>query len=75
MAVGLPFLARGLASGNFPVAELIPDMRYATFVVTANLLLIPVALYLAKTSSALRMAFIAGSLGAGATAFFAFPLA
>lgn len=73
MAVGLPFLARGLAGGGFPLADLIPSQSYLIFIVTANVLLIPVGLHLRKKSMA-RMITLAGSLTAATMAFFIFPL-
>lgn len=74
MAVGLPFLARGLAGGGFPLSELIPSMNYGVFICAANLLLIPVALHLSKKTTA-RMIFLAASFAVATTAFFMFPLA
>ncbi len=74
MAVGLPFLARGLAGGGFPLDELVPTSAYATFLIIANLQLIPVALHLRKKSKT-RMIILAAMLGLSTTAFFIFPLA
>lgn len=74
MAVGLPFLARGLAGGGFPLEELIPTHSYMIFIVTANLLLIPVGLHLQKKST-VRMVTLAGLLGSATVAFFVFPIA
>lgn len=74
MAVGLPFLARGLVGGGFPIDELIPSTSYAIFIGAANLLLIPVGLHLAKKSVA-RMIALATLLGSAAVAFFIFPIA
>jgi len=73
MAVGLPFLAKGLTGAGFPLNELIPNVNYATFVIISNLLLIPVGLHLAKKSMA-RMITLASLLFAATTAFFIFPL-
>lgn len=73
MAVGLPFLAKGLAGGGFPWAQLIPTHGYMVFIVSANLLLIPVALYLQKQSTA-RMSVLAGLLGVATFSFFVFPI-
>ncbi len=73
MAVLLPFVAKGLAGAGFPLDELIPTQAYAVFIVTANLLLIPVALHLHKKTTG-RMIALAVLLGSAATAFFAMPL-
>ncbi len=73
MAVFLPFLARGLASGEFPLDQLIPSVSYATFICTANLLLIPVALHLMKKET-WRMVLLTVLLGSATTAFFLMPL-
>ncbi|MEM9495963.1 MAG: hypothetical protein AAGA09_08155 [Pseudomonadota bacterium] len=73
MAVGLPFLARGLAGGGFPLNELIPSQSYGIFVGVANLLLIPVTLHLQKKTPA-RMIALAILLGSAATAFFLIPI-
>lgn len=73
MAVFLPFLARGLTSGNFPLDELIPTQSYAIFIVTANALLIPVALHLQKRET-WRMVTLAVLLGGATLAFFWMPL-
>lgn len=73
MAVGLPFLAKGLSGGGFNVAELIPSQAYFIFIAAANLLLIPVALYLHKKTT-LRMIALTGLLGTATATFFIFPL-
>ena len=73
MAVGLPFIARGLAGGGFPIGELIPTQNYAIFIGVANLLIIPVALHLHRKTPA-RMIALATLLGSATTAFFIFPL-
>lgn len=73
MAVFLPFIARGVAGGGFPLNELIPTMNYAVFIVSANLLLIPVALHLRKKTRA-RMIALATLIGVAAAAFFIFPI-
>ena len=73
MAVGLPFIARGLAGGGFPFGELIPTQNYAIFIGVANLLIIPVALHLHRKTPA-RMIALATLLGSATTAFFIFPL-
>jgi len=74
MAVSLPFLARGLAGGGFPLDELVPTTGYAVFITLANLLLIPVGFHLRKKSNA-RMIILATLMSAAAVAFFMFPLA
>jgi hypothetical protein len=74
MAVFLPFLARGVAGGGFPFDQLVPTMAYAIFIVTANLLLIPVGLHLHRKTKA-RMITLATLLTTAALAFFIFPLA
>jgi len=74
MAVSLPFLARGLAGGGFPLNELVPTMGYAVFITLANLMLIPVGLHLQRKSNT-RMIVLATLMTAAALAFFTFPLA
>lgn len=69
MAVGLPFLARGLAEGVWPIAEIVPNAAYGYFLVIVNLLLIPIAFFMLKESKA-RMIVLALSLGAATTLFF-----
>ena len=73
MAVLLPFVAKGLAGAGFPLDELIPTQAYAVFIVTANLLLIPVGLHLAKKTIA-RMTTLAVLLATATLAFFTMPL-
>ena len=73
MAVALPFLARGLAGGGFPIDELIPTQSYGIFVGVANAMLIPVTLHLRKHSST-RMITLAVLLALSAAAFFLFPI-
>ena len=74
MAVGLPFIAKGLAGAGFPLDELIPTQGYAVFITVANLLLIPVALHLRKKTPA-RMIALAVLLGTATAAFFTIPIA
>lgn len=72
MALGLPFLAKGLSNnGTFDFAELIPTMSYGIFMLLANAMLIPVGLHLAKQST-LRMIVLAACLGLGVAGFFIF---
>ena len=73
MAVFLPFLAKGITGEGFPMEELLPTQSYTVFIVTANLLLIPVALFLMKQSP-LRMGVLAALLGSATAAFFVAPL-
>lgn len=73
MAVLLPFIAKGIAGAGFPLDELIPTQAYAVFIVTANLLLIPVAMHLLKKSMR-RMVTLSVLLGSAAVAFFTMPL-
>lgn len=73
MAVGLPFLAKGLAGAGFPLAELIPTQSYMIFIVSANLLLIPVAIYLHQKSKVSMIA-LTGLLASATAAFFVFPI-
>ena len=73
MAVTLPFLARGLTGGGFPLDELIPTPAYATFIFTANALLIPVALHLQKREP-WRMVLLSVLLGGATICFFMMPL-
>ena len=62
-----------LAGAGFPLDELIPTQSYGVFIVTANLLLIPVGLHLAKKSIA-RMTTLAVLLATATFAFFTMPL-
>ena len=62
-----------LAGLGFPINELIPTQGYVVFIVTANLLLIPVAMHLRKKSIG-RMISLAVLLGGAAAVFFTFPL-
>ncbi len=72
MAIGLPFLAKGLSNdGVFNFAELIPTMSYGVFIALANLMLIPVTLHLTKQSP-VRMIIFTVALGLGLAAFFIF---
>lgn len=73
MAVGLPFLARGLAGAGFPLEELVPTQAYGVFIFAANALLLPVAIHFAVKSRATMFA-VAFFLAAAAAAFFSFPL-
>lgn len=73
MAVFLPWLARGLAGGGYPMEELIPTQSYAVFICVANLLLIPVALHLMK-KEIWRMGLLVATLGSATAAFFLMPL-
>lgn len=73
MAVFLPWVARGVAGGGFPINELIPSQSYGVFICVANLLLIPVALHLMKKER-WRMVTLAVLLGSAATTFFLVPI-
>lgn len=73
MAVGLPFLARGLAGEGFPLDQLVPTQAYGVFLLVVNLLLIPVAAFLRKGTK-LRMGVLAGLLTTATVAFFMIPL-
>ncbi len=73
MAVGLPFLARGLTGVGFPLGELFPSVNYSNFVIIANLILIPVLLFLHKKTQ-LRMYALAGIFAVAAATFFVVPL-
>ncbi len=73
MAVGLPFLAKGLTGGGFPLSTLFPSFNYTVFVIIANALLIPVFLFLSKKTHP-RMYVLAGLLAISTAAFFMIPL-
>ncbi len=73
MAVGLPFLAKSLMAGEFDIASVLPTQSYVLFVVFANALIIPVALYLNKNTVTRQIA-LSVLLAAAAVAFFTIPL-
>lgn len=73
MAVGLPLLARVLTEPNLNLAEALPSSSFQVFVMAANLLLVPVAIYLMRQDSKARMYATAAFLLAGAAAFFIAP--
>ena len=77
LARGLPWLAEGLAGETFKMPSLealCPTVASACFLIFANILLIPVGLFLAKQNRP-TMAFMGISLAAGTIAFFVFPIA
>lgn len=69
MAVGLPMLSKYLTGK----AILLPSQSYQIFILVANLLLIPVAFYLMKQDSKIRMAVTGSLLSLAAIAFFTTP--
>ena len=73
MAVFLPFLARGMAGGGFPLNELVPTAAYGYFLLIVNLLIIPVSAFLMKNSKP-RMVVLSALLGISVVAFFSIPL-
>ncbi len=73
MAVGLPFLARGLSGEGFPLHHLFPSVNYTAFVIIANLILIPVLLFLSQKTKP-RMIALAGIFSIATVAFFLTPL-
>lgn len=73
MAIGLPWLAQGLTSGAFDVSALVPTMRYGIFLLVVNLMLIPVAIFLARQNNATR-AMMALVFAVAVVAFFMLPL-
>jgi len=78
MARGLPWIARGFeGEGVFqapPLAELAPTSSFAWFLIIINVMLIPVAIYLAR-NTVLRMGVLFGVYAAAAVAFFLIPIA
>ena len=73
MAVGLPILGRSLSESDFSLAEALPSQSYMTFIAIANMLLLPVAIYLAKQDSKIRMAVTGSALAAATVVFFVMP--
>ncbi|GJL93860.1 MAG: hypothetical protein DHS20C05_02650 [Hyphococcus sp.] len=73
MAVFLPFIAKGFAGAGFPLNEIVPTQAYATFIITANLLLIPVAVHLHRKTTG-TMITLATLLSAATATFFLIPL-
>ncbi|MEM9800700.1 MAG: hypothetical protein AAGA20_10275 [Planctomycetota bacterium] len=77
LARGLPWLAKGLdAPGGFalpPATELWPTEPTKWFLLAANLLLIPVAIYL-KTKTRASSIVLLVCLAGAAVAFFTFPI-
>ncbi|MEM6413707.1 MAG: hypothetical protein AAF720_03525 [Pseudomonadota bacterium] len=76
MARGLPWLAKGLSSGGFqppPLAELAPSPNTAWFLIIANGLLIPVAIFFRKKST-MRMGLLAALYAVATTAFIILPI-
>ena len=77
MARGLPYLAQGFSANGFappPLEVLAPSGNTMTFLVLANLMLIPVAIFFAH-KSVLRMCLIAAMFAAATAAFFFLPIA
>ncbi len=74
MAVGLPFLARGLAGGGFPMDQFVPTLAYGWFIVIANILMIPVTAFLMNNTKP-RMIILSVLLATASAAFFMIPLA
>jgi len=70
MAVGLPRISQ------YMTGETVTPMssQFMTFVLVANLLLIPVAIYLMNQDDKYRRAINTIALGSAAAAFFAFPI-
>lgn len=73
MAVGLPLLARLLTEPGLSIADALPPATYQVFIMVANLLIVPVAIYLMKQESRPRMYVTGGLLCAAAAAFFIAP--
>jgi len=73
MAVGLPFLAKGVTGASFPLNELFPTLGYTYFVVIVNLLLIPVLFFLSKKTTSSMWTAI-GLFAIAAVAFFTIPI-
>lgn len=79
MARGLPYLAKGLEAKNElfslpPVSEIAPTPGALWFIVIANLMVLPVALFFMKKTVA-RSAVLIAMFVAAAAAFFIFPIA
>ncbi len=78
MARGLPWLAQGFeGEGLFrppPLSELAPTPNFAWFLIVINLMLIPVAIYLAR-NTVTRMAALFAVYVAAAIAFVLMPIA
>ena len=74
MASGLPFLAKGLSEGKFAMVEMFPTPAFCNFFIIANLILIPVGLFLRKDTN-LRMITLASIFGIATIAFFVLPIA
>ncbi|MEL6258795.1 MAG: hypothetical protein AAFQ67_07045, partial [Pseudomonadota bacterium] len=66
MAVGLPLLARALTETSFNFGESLPAGGYLTFLLIANALLLPVAMYLRNPESKPYMAINGGLLASAA---------
>lgn len=73
MAVGLPLLARLLTEPDVDIASVLPPPAFQTFVYAANILVIPVAIFLMNQNSRPRMAVGGSVLGLAAAAFFIAP--
>ncbi len=73
MAVGLPIMGKALSESDFSLAEALPSQSYMNFILIANLLLIPVAIYLTKQDSKIRMVMTGGMLAVATVAFFVMP--
>ncbi len=78
MARGLPWLAQGFeGEGLFqplPISALAPTPNFAWFLIIINLMLIPVAIYLAR-NTAMRMGVLFAVYVAAAAAFMLMPIA
>ncbi len=77
MARGLPYLAQGFTNGGFappPLSLLAPSSATMNFLIIANLMLIPVALFFARKSPA-RMVLLAIMFTVAAGVFFVMPIA
>ncbi|MEO0712930.1 MAG: hypothetical protein AAFS03_09385 [Pseudomonadota bacterium] len=73
MAVGLPLLARILTEEGLVLSEALPPASFQTFVLIANILLIPISIFLARQESRPRMFTALGLLGVAAASFFIMP--
>jgi hypothetical protein len=73
MAIGLPWLAKSLQNGSFDTALLVPSMRYGIFLLTVNLILLPVCLFLFRKTK-INMILLTGILVAAVLVFFTVPL-
>ena len=73
MAVGLPLLARTLTEPDLKLGDALPSPSFQVFIIAANVILVPVGIYLMKQDSRTRMIISGAFLGLGAIAFFASP--